>query len=586
MGFNVIEASRKITEEYKQYLSTMFDIADPEYKKLFSDALSKEGEFGTGPYLDVSDSFEKGMTIKALVEESTISGDFLKLSKYKDMTLHHHQEETLRKSLQGGNMIVSTGTGSGKTECFTIPVLNELMREAEEARKKGESLKPGVRAILVYPMNALANDQVDRLRKTLIDYPEITFGSYTGQTKYTEKTRGKIEGAYEQYIRLNKKREDDIRLRTPLKNEILSRERMKKEPPHILITNYAMLEYLMLRPEDNVFFDGKYAKNWRFIILDEAHSYSGSTGIEVSMLLRRLQAKLAPSLKRPIQFFLTSATLGDEDSNEDVAKFAENLTGQQFLVDNIVRAVRIKRQPVSLTYKLDPDFYGFVDKLIDDGYEDAEIIKRTKEKYPNIELNSNSLSAFLFDLLLKDKTYWKIKTWLNEPKNVVEICKEMSWNEDELSSFVEVASRASKNGEKLFDSRYHSFLRASEGVFITLPPHKTLTLHRVNKVVDDHKNEWRAFEAVTCKNCHALYLLGYEKDHKLVQLNAAEDDEIKVAFYVGDEINDSDEDETLKITRCARINMRYVHLVDIYVTPTRSVREPVHLVVIPNRLSV
>ncbi len=546
MGFNVIKAAKKIGEEYLQYLSTMFDIADPEYREMFFSALAKEGEFEKGPYLDVSNSFKKGQSVKSLVEEGILSQGFLQVNRFKEMTLHYHQEESLRKSLLGGNMIVSTGTGSGKTECFLIPVLNELMKENELAKKEGHKLNPGVRAIVIYPMNALANDQMDRLRKILIDYPDITFGAYTGQTKYKERTKGTQEGAYEQYIRLHGKRTDDPRLHTPLKNEILSRERMKKEPPHILITNYAMLEYLMLRPEDNVFFDGKYANDWRYVVLDEAHTYTGSTGIEVSMLLRRLQAKLRPNLEKELQFFLTSATLGSEESNDEVVQFAKNLTSQEFLTQNIVRATRIERIPESLIRHLDVDFFHFVDDLIDKGFDDRTIISEINAKYPGLSKENEILSAFLFDALVNDSTYWKVKTFLSRPKAVSAICDEMSWSEEDLSSFVEVASRASRNGEKLFDSRYHAFLRATEGVFITLVPHKTLSLHRINRIFDESGKEWKAFEAVTCAHCHAIYLLGYERDHKLVQLSSSEADDIKMAFLLGEEINDNDEDESLE----------------------------------------
>ena len=96
-------------------------------------------------------------------------------------------------------------------------------------------------------MNALANDQLKRLRRLLKNYPEITFGSYTGETEHYERD------AVDRFRQMNPGEEI-------LPNELLSRERMKETPPHILITNYAMLEFLLLRPDDNVFFDGKYAK--------------------------------------------------------------------------------------------------------------------------------------------------------------------------------------------------------------------------------------------------------------------------------------------------------------------------------------
>ena len=171
------------------------------------------------------------------------------------------------------NAIITTGTGSGKTESFLLPVINYLMREKEVG-----SLCSGVRALIIYPMNALANDQIKRLRLILANYPYITFGTYTGET---EEDNNRAYGKYRKEFKSE-----------PLPNEKISRQQIKESPPHILITNYAMLEYLMLRPKDNSLFSGENGKTWKFIILDEAHTYSGATGIEVSMLLKRLTARL------------------------------------------------------------------------------------------------------------------------------------------------------------------------------------------------------------------------------------------------------------------------------------------------------
>ena len=555
MGFNVIKASKAIALQYRQYLKTMFDIEDPDYRDQFQKAINSQQYFEKGPFLEVSNSFAKGPTIKSLVQDKTLSAGFLTIDRFKEMTLHFHQGQALEKALKRKNLIVSTGTGSGKTECFLIPILNQLMAEVDEARlslgdKKPKdptlTITPGVRTLIIYPMNALANDQMDRLRKILVDYPEITFGCYTGQTKEYEESKGKIEGARDQYIKLHGKRDDDTRLREPLPNEILSRERMKKQPPHILITNYAMLEYLLLRPEDNVFFDGQYSSEWRHIVLDEAHTYTGSTGIEVSMLLRRVQAKIKPKFDTGIQFFLTSATLGDENSNDKVISFAEKLTGAHFEEEDIVRATRIKRKQEQEDYDLGPSFYQAVEKILDDGYEGELAINKIVGLYPKFKPDTKDLGEFIFEIILKDATYWRIKRFLSTPKEVVDVADFMGWNENQVSSFVEVASRACKNGEKLFDSRYHTFLRATEGIFITLAPHKTLSLTRKNKIYDG-KEEWKVFEAVTCSHCHALYLLGYKDKNSniLVQKSTAEPGEIQEAYLVADSYSDTDEGESL-----------------------------------------
>lgn len=538
MGFNIIEASKNIANKYRRYLKTMFDIKDADYKKIFEMRLEESKSIEKGPYLDVTNSFAKGRSLSQLIDEGLVSKDFEKIKRlYNIPNLHYHQEESLLKGIHGENLIVSTGTGSGKTECFLLPVINDLLREKENG-----TLDDGVRALIIYPMNALANDQIDRLRKTFVEYPDITFGCYTGQTKKYDKTINKTKGALDQYFELNGKRTDDIRLQKPLPNERLSREKMKENPPHILITNYAMLEYLMLRPEDNVFFNGPKSKKWKYIILDEAHTYTGSTGIEVSMLLRRLMATLQ---NKKLQFILTSATLGNEDSNKDVINFAKRLCSVEFKEENIIRAKRVELSQNRTTLDLNPDFYRFVESLIDYGYEDEYIISSIEQKY-KFGINSKILNEYLYDLLISDNTFWKIKKFVTKPKSIKEIREYTGYTEKEISSFVEVASRASKNQSKLFNSRYHLFLRATEGVFITLAPHKDLFLTRKNKIIKDNQ-EYKVFEVVTCSQCHSLYILGYIDSTKhLVQKSSADSEEIKEAFYIGNQANDTDEDELLE----------------------------------------
>ena len=154
--------------------------------------------------------------------------------------LYSHQEEAIRKLVSDEhNVVVSSGTGSGKTECFLIPILNNLLKDPT----------PGVRALLIYPLNALVNDQLERLR-TLLKGTDITFGRYTSELMYS----------HEQATRAHPD--------SPA-NEIISREQIRDQGkiPQILITNYAMLEYLLLRPEDSVLF-AKGKGLWRYIVLD------------------------------------------------------------------------------------------------------------------------------------------------------------------------------------------------------------------------------------------------------------------------------------------------------------------------------
>ena len=526
MAFNIIDASRCIADKYTRYLNTTFDIADAEYHGLFLHELENGLPFFKGPYLDVVNSFQKGNSTVDLIHENVLSRDFCFIKSIYEKTLYRHQEIALRKSIQGKNLVVSTGTGSGKTECFLIPILNSLMREKEQSGK----LAPGVHALIIYPMNALANDQIDRLRGLLTDYPDITFGCYTGQTA------NKQSDAETLFKKLNPNQ-------SILPNERISREKMKENPPHILITNYAMLEYLMLRPEDNVFFDGKYAQNWKFIVLDEAHTYTGSTGIEVSMLLRRVTTKLnGPKL----QYILTSATLGDEKSNAEVVKFAENLCNAPFYKEDIIRASRVDLSQLSdrASLNLNSAFYRFVYDLLEKGYDDRIILQKIDERY-GYHSDTLLLSEFLYDLLLQDKTYWKIKSFLHTPNHVQAICAHMNWSAQDLSVFVDVASHANKNGTKLFDSRYHTFMRAAEGVFITLPPLKKVFLDR-RKTYCENGKEYRVFEVVSCSQCHSLYILGKINHDHLEQQSNLDPQDTREAFWIGSNVSDNDDDDTLE----------------------------------------
>ena len=152
MGFNIINATRVIGEKYKRYLKSIFDIKDPEYKEIFNKKMAKSETFVKGPYLDVVDSFEKGRSIKELINDGILHSDFSKLPRlYNIPNLYSHQEESILKVKAGNNVIVSTGTGSGKTESFLMPILNKIMSE-KDINPDGKISK-GIKAVIIYPMN-------------------------------------------------------------------------------------------------------------------------------------------------------------------------------------------------------------------------------------------------------------------------------------------------------------------------------------------------------------------------------------------------------------------------------------------------
>src|SRR5699024_9641582 len=181
--------------------------------------------------------------------------------------------------------IVTTGTGSGKTEAFLWPVLDHVAR----ARAEGVG---GIKALILYPMNALANDQAGRLARTLTDDPRfknVTAALYTGEASLSSRTTVTPEGL------------------------ITAREVIRSDPPDILLTNYKMLDQLLLRSADRPLWE-QSARSLRYLVLDEFHTYDGAQGTDVAMLLRRLRLVLArPAPERVhVTPVATSATRGDD----------------------------------------------------------------------------------------------------------------------------------------------------------------------------------------------------------------------------------------------------------------------------------
>lgn len=520
MAFSPVEASENITKKYYRYLKTAFRIGPP-YADKFENLLKDGKSLAKGPFLDITDTFEKGHSLNELIEEGLLPPSFARIGMNLDRPLYRHQEESLRKvAEEKRNLVVSTGTGSGKTESFLLPILRHLTMEAEAG-----TLSSGVRALLIYPMNALANDQTERLRKILKEYPEITFGAYTGQTAQEYKE------ALENYKSLNEGQ-------MPIANELISRDQMIESPPHILITNYAMLEYLMLRPRDSVFFEKDKAPFWKFIVFDEAHVYNGSTGIEVSMLFRRLRAKLENS---DITYILTSATLGDEKSNSEVAEFAKKLCNAPFESDDVVRAYRILPTRSQKAVALPISFYEEVASAMEDTSDDCMILKKL-----GLAEDVN-LAEYLYDKVSEDDAYWKIRFLLETPKTVHSIAQSMNWTQKQVADFVSVASRAEKGGIKLFDARYHMFIKAPDSAFATLAPHNEIMLERCNFQYAKDGTCYKVFEVATCIYCGAVYLVGkISKYNILEQFSGGVDNEDKDLFLLGKTVNDTDEDHLLE----------------------------------------
>jgi ATP-dependent helicase YprA (DUF1998 family) len=515
---NPLTVSSRIEQTYRRYLVSTFAPRRPDLREGFSRALASEFPLTRGPFLQASPPFETGASISDLIRQGLLASAFERIPPESfplDRPLYHHQDQAIRKAVVAGrNLVVATGTGSGKTETFLIPTLDGLFREAEA----GTLSLPGVRALFLYPMNALANDQLRRLRRLLRPFPEVTFGRYVGET-----------------VREAAKAEDDFRTRYPheprIPNELISREAMQARPPHILLTNYAMLEFLLLRPEDSRLFDNDTSSTWRHIALDEAHVYDGADGAEVAMLLRRLRDRVVGSERGRLQCFATSATLGSGEADfPDLVTFASTLFDEPFewiasdaARQDVVAARRLPLGGPTGRAELPREIYGAIRMALASD-DSLDSLRRATPSTPGFERPTGAtVEAALIDLLEQDGRLTRLQQSLAEGSIELPRAAEVAFGDssaiDDVVALVELAVRARREPEDapLLPARYHFFVRALEGGFVCLhqrhpepTPRVRLARHRVCPDCAEIGLDSRTFEFGTCRRCGAAYLVGVQ----------------------------------------------------------------------------
>jgi ATP-dependent helicase YprA (DUF1998 family) len=507
-----LQASERIASRYRGYLESTFRPQDAGLRSDFEHALRDGFPLTRGPFLEASAPFEPGKSVEQLIGEGVLHAGFRNMSEDAfpiHRTLHRHQEEAIRKAVGGRrNLVVSTGTGSGKTEAFTIPIVNALLEEAEA----NTLAQPGVRALLLYPMNALANDQVKRLRTFLQDLPDITFGRYVGET-----------------ARDTNRAEEDFYNRNPGEslryNELISREQMQERPPHVLLTNYAMLEYLLLRPDDSALFDGSTGKHWRFIVLDEAHVYGGAQGTEVAMLLRRLKDRVVQSEPNRLQCFATSATLGGgPEDHPALTQFASDLFGEPFSCDETEHDVVVAtRQPLG---SREPDRHldAMAFRSLQSGIRAAnhEVVADLASAQglappPDPE----DWPGWLHSVLKTEEHVVALQRRLEAGSVDLDAAADLIFDgpkdKDAVVALVDlcVFAKPRHDDAPLIPARYHFFLRSLESGFICKrtehpggKPRLRLARHKHCPDCRDAGVESAMFELGVCRSCRVEYLVG------------------------------------------------------------------------------
>jgi ATP-dependent helicase YprA (DUF1998 family) len=299
-----------VLADYRDFVRSYFTIADERARAYVERALGEEARLWPDFLLQVSPSYARAETVEELAQKGELHPECARIFCGADgqpFRLYRHQVEALRKARVGESYVVTSGTGSGKSLTYFLPIVDALLRDPPADER--------VAALVVYPMNALVNSQFQALqclreayeRRTGRPFP-VSFERYTGDTSEA------------------------------------AREELRRHPPHILLTNYVMAELLLVRPEDQRFLD-RAGRGLRFLVFDELHTYRGRQGADVAMLIRRLKERCAAL---NLVHVGTSATMVSEHSatpeqrRTAVAEFAQRLFGHAFTADQIIEETLVR----------------------------------------------------------------------------------------------------------------------------------------------------------------------------------------------------------------------------------------------------
>ena len=291
---DIFDVHQKIMDDYKLFVGSFINIKNEAIKAVVESEINS-GKFWPEPLIQFNPSFELDESIESLCESDFLHKDMAKI--FEGYQLYKHQVEAIKRGCKGEDFVVTSGTGSGKSLTYLGAIFDYLLK-----KKEGK----GIKAIIVYPMNALINSQFEEIKKyknnfetaTGIDFP-ITFAKYSGQEKGDE------------------------------------REKVKMDLPDILLTNYMMLELILTRSHENSLRKSIF-ENLTYLVFDELHTYRGRQGADVALLIRRLKAQATNN----ISCIGTSATMVSEgtisDQKKAVAQVASKMFGSTFSENQII----------------------------------------------------------------------------------------------------------------------------------------------------------------------------------------------------------------------------------------------------------
>ena len=450
-----------IIGDYRAYIESFLTIKDQRIDAFVMDKF-EAGTLWPEPLLQLNPQYEKPASLKDLVDKGTLHPDCLPI--FGDLTLYAHQVKAIETAQKWENYILTTGTGSGKSLTYLVPIIDHIL--------KNPSAEPKVRAIIVYPMNALINSQAQALKGMLANTDKVTFARYTGQEN--DETKKEIQA----------------------------------NPPDIFLTNYVMLELILTRPHESKFV--RPDADLKFLVLDELHTHRGRQGADVAMLVRKLRERC----RNPELLCIgTSATVAGaetrDERSKEVSEASEKIFGAGFKPENVIEESLVSLSSLVGEKALHKPSADELRKALSEplhGKLSAEVIARNPlaawlENRFGIDMQEDGSLGRVVPISLTQGA-GELAVMTGEPP---EVCQER------LKELLYAGNQVKlEDNARLFAFKLHQFATQGGSVFATLesPEDRYLTMDGQIFAPEADKNESRLlFPLNFCRDCGQEYYL-------------------------------------------------------------------------------
>ena len=524
MALNPLSYTERVVQSFLRYQLTAYPFADEglhqQMRSLLSLSTTRQTPLLKGPYVSLSRAFMAGATIDQLIDDGVLHSHMKQLA-YE--SVYRHQEVAIRSIVGGQTTLISTGTGSGKSECFLYPIISRCLE------LRDQDAPPGICAVIVYPMNALAEDQLGRLRELLAG-TGIPFGMYVGKTANLEAgvtgqrmEAGASRADYRAALDEARGRGEGTAIHPP--EEVCSREAMRTagQQPRILLTNVNQLELLLTRQSDVELFDGARLD---YLVFDEAHTFTGASGAETACLIRRLRA-FCDRDEDETACVATSATIVDEDNPDAAREFASRFFGvdagavvtvqEVYEADSWVDERTVPAPPDDPVQCLS-EALGAVD-----AEAPGQALRQLWPKLDTDPLPKGSWAEALHDRLSANELLYQAALLLETPRALGELLTDLAQVlgrevcEEELILWLSLGAAARRGDRPLVRPVVHGFLRGVTAAVVTFGRKgNEPELHLSAEESEEEDGDGLHLRLSTCTTCGQHYfehtLGGFEYD--------------------------------------------------------------------------